>query len=234
MIAVKRERIRMSARRSRRSSVHRTRASGSVFRLSPGSLLLLIVALACIADAIPRESEALSASGSAAEGPPTSPVAAAIADLRKRSVGNDLARVEMDGKRLLAEVEVEAGQDSPEAIEVSDFLVEILMKIGRKPEAVVVGERALESAERIYPPGDLRLLTPLHRLGDALDYVSSFEESEAVYERALAIQEAALGKNHPSLTESLGRLAGSKAQLGDYATARVLRERNLSIVEKSL
>ena len=58
--------------------------------------------------------------------------------------------------------------------------------------------------------------------------------ARALYERALAIREKALGPEHPDTAKSLNNLAVLLQAQGDLAGARPLFERALAIYEKAL
>jgi tetratricopeptide (TPR) repeat protein len=59
-------------------------------------------------------------------------------------------------------------------------------------------------------------------------------EAEALYKRALAISEKALGPDHPEVAESLNNLAELYGAQGRYADAEPLYKRALAIREKAL
>ena len=54
------------------------------------------------------------------------------------------------------------------------------------------------------------------------------------YEHALALEEAALGSEHPHVAKLLHDLSNVTSQLGDHAKARALCERALAIEEATL
>ena len=70
----------------------------------------------------------------------------------------------------------------------------------------------------------------------ALNYVSraAYAEAEPLMRRALAIGEAGLGPDHPSVATSLGNLAGLLRATGRLAEAEPLYRRALAIGEASL
>ena len=61
-----------------------------------------------------------------------------------------------------------------------------------------------------------------------------YQEAIPIAKRALAIYEKALGKEHPSVATSLGKLAELYYSLGDYGKAEPLHKRALAICEKAL
>jgi len=61
-----------------------------------------------------------------------------------------------------------------------------------------------------------------------------YAQAELVYKRALAIEEKALGPDHPDLAKSLHNLALLYATQGQYAQAEPLYKRALAIMEKAL
>ncbi|MGZ3458885.1 MAG: CHAT domain-containing protein, partial [Archangium sp.] len=62
----------------------------------------------------------------------------------------------------------------------------------------------------------------------------NYARAEPLFERALAIWEAALGKNHPDVARTLNNLALLYANQGNYARAEPLYERALAIYEAAL
>ncbi len=64
--------------------------------------------------------------------------------------------------------------------------------------------------------------------------LAAYVKSRALFERALAIREEALGPEHPEVATSLNNLAGLLQDEGDLVGARPLYERALAIREKTL
>ncbi|CAN0519075.1 unnamed protein product, partial [Laminaria digitata] len=62
----------------------------------------------------------------------------------------------------------------------------------------------------------------------------NYAEAGPLYKRSLAIDEKALGPEHPSVATSLHNLAGLLKTQGNYAEAEPLYKRSLTIVEKAL
>ena len=61
-----------------------------------------------------------------------------------------------------------------------------------------------------------------------------YAEAEPLYKRALAIDEKALGPDHPDVATALNNLAGLYDDQGRYAEAEPLYKRALAIREKAL
>ncbi|CAN0202624.1 unnamed protein product, partial [Pylaiella littoralis] len=61
-----------------------------------------------------------------------------------------------------------------------------------------------------------------------------YAEAEALYERSQAINEKALGPDHPDLAATLHGRAGLLQKQGKYAEAEALYERCQEIKEKAL
>jgi tetratricopeptide (TPR) repeat protein len=82
--------------------------------------------------------------------------------------------------------------------------------------------------------GDAQGATLLNNLAGLLDRQGDYAAARPLYERALAINEQALGPQHPATAVSLNNLAGLLDRQGDYAAARPLYERALAINEQAL
>ena len=59
-------------------------------------------------------------------------------------------------------------------------------------------------------------------------------ELETLYKRQMAIQEKALGKDHPDVGRSLTGLAGVYVKMGNYADAEQLYTRAITIAERTV
>ncbi|CAN0535323.1 unnamed protein product, partial [Laminaria digitata] len=62
----------------------------------------------------------------------------------------------------------------------------------------------------------------------------NYAEAGPLYKRSLAIDEKALGPEHPNVATSLNNLAGLFETQGNYAEAGPLYKRSLAIDEKAL
>ena len=72
------------------------------------------------------------------------------------------------------------------------------------------------------------------RPGHVYKEQGKYAEAEALYKRALAIREKALGADHPDVAETLYNLAVVYRPQGKYADAEALYKRALAIREKAL
>ena len=64
--------------------------------------------------------------------------------------------------------------------------------------------------------------------------MGDYAKAEPLYQRALKIDEKALGPDHPDTATALNNLAGLYQSMGDYAKAEPLYQRALKIDEKAL
>jgi eukaryotic-like serine/threonine-protein kinase len=64
--------------------------------------------------------------------------------------------------------------------------------------------------------------------------MGSYDEAKTLLERALTIQERALGPEHPDLTRSMNELANVYEDLGEFEGAKALHERALALRERAL
>jgi len=100
--------------------------------------------------------------------------------------------------------------------------------------AIVVGQQALELAEKEFGKEDTVVALVLHRLGLYNDLSSNYAGAGPLYQSALAIRERLLGPEHPSVASSLNDLADLYVAQGKYAEAEPLFQRALAIREKVL
>jgi tetratricopeptide (TPR) repeat protein/predicted Ser/Thr protein kinase len=74
----------------------------------------------------------------------------------------------------------------------------------------------------------------LNSIGSVAFIEGKYEEARSLQERALAIEEKALGADHLEVASTLSSLAGVAWGEGKYAEARGYQERSLAITEKAL
>ncbi len=83
-------------------------------------------------------------------------------------------------------------------------------------------------------PTGLREAGRLHSLADVYSTAGEYVEARHIHERALALREAAVGPEHPSIGTELTFLADTYVATGDYAEATPLLERALRIQQAAL
>ncbi len=144
------------------------------------------------------------------------------------------AQAESTARGLLAEVEANAGPESPEAVDVLDALVESLwrQRKSKGPEVRGLAGRALGIRKALDPDDPLKARS-MNNLAVVLRDAGEYAEAKRVAEEALAIREEALGPDDPEVAESLGTLGTVLRITGDYAGARPLFERALGIDERA-
>jgi len=71
-----------------------------------------------------------------------------------------------------------------------------------------------------------------NELGYHLRMVAAYDGARAAYERALAIDEAVFGADHPKVAIRVNNLGGVLQALGDLAGARAAYERALAIFRR--
>ena len=76
--------------------------------------------------------------------------------------------------------------------------------------------------------------TDINHLGLILHDIGDLEGAHAAFERALAIDEAALGQDHPSVARDANNLAGVLKDMGDGFSAKEALTWALSIYTKAL
>lgn len=108
----------------------------------------------------------------------------------------------------------------------------VYQAIAQFKEAFTHLEDALTIAQEI---GDPQIhATALNNLAVLYLDIGRYAEAELLCKRALAIDEKALGKDHPDVARDLNNLAGLYRATGRYAEAEPLYLRALVIIEKAL
>ena len=78
------------------------------------------------------------------------------------------------------------------------------------------------------------MATPLNNLAQLLQATNRLAEAEPLMKRALAIDEKALGPEHPNVAAALNIMAVLCLQEGEYAKAEPLLLRSVAVNEKVL
>ena len=78
------------------------------------------------------------------------------------------------------------------------------------------------------------MATGVNNLGSVLHDLGDLPGAKAHYERALTIDEAAYGPDHPQVATDVNNLGGVLRDLGDLAGARACLERALAIYRQFL
>jgi hypothetical protein len=158
--------------------------------------------------------EARAAYGQAAQ---QAAAAGAASTRRVRARKAEAAAALLMGQPALAEAsyraalkELKAG--SAAARELARALAQIAAVVavqGRAEEAAALYRQCVEEHERAGPPYDSELPARLMDLGQLELARRRFPEAEKAYARALALREAAAGREHPSLAPLLQDLAAA-------------------------
>ncbi|GAB4050225.1 FxSxx-COOH system tetratricopeptide repeat protein [Catellatospora paridis] len=150
-------------------------------------------------------------------------------------VGDDRVRVH----RLVGEVTrhqlAEHGSDLPErwAGLAVDLLVQLTPERPWEPSAwpVMVDLASHVAAATDLAPAAANTATVLGRLGQYLEIRAEYAAARAHQQRALAIEEAVHGADHPEVARTLGNLGNVEQNLGNLAAARAHQQRALTIEE---
>jgi CHAT domain-containing protein len=110
----------------------------------------------------------------------------------------------------------------------------ILFRAGKYDEAVTVGARALDAAEKVLGTDHVYVAYLLDGLGNKQRAKGDYAKAEASLQRALAIDEKALGPEHPQSVGSLAALGLVYDSEGDYGKAGRTLQRALEITERTL
>lgn len=92
---------------------------------------------------------------------------------------------------------------------------------------------AQTAVEKAGDQGGVREAARVAYLGNLHDRMGEYEQARQYHERAVELDEAALGPHHPMLAASLGSLGNTLYRLGENERARAVLERALSINAKA-
>lgn len=132
----------------------------------------------------------------------------------------------------------------PEHLKCARSLVavaELLLKLERPAEARPLLDRALTTLEGVLGPVSADAALALTQLGHLERHAGDFAEAEARYQRALEIDQAALGKDHRALAADYRNIAEARLRLGDLDGAldaarrgEEVRRKDLALTAKTL
>jgi eukaryotic-like serine/threonine-protein kinase len=128
----------------------------------------------------------------------------------------------------------EAGAAEVATVAAQKLVFTVGVRLARHTEAFRWSRLAEVTLVSLPDVAQLRKATHLANLAGVHDSTGSYAEAKALHERALAIEERALGPEHPSVATSLNNLALVHRATGSYAEAKALQERALGIRERAL
>jgi CHAT domain-containing protein/tetratricopeptide (TPR) repeat protein len=136
-------------------------------------------------------------------------------------------------ERVLGIYQKRLGDGHPNVGFVHHNLATILLDLGEAAGARLIAERARRARGRD-PAARAALTASLNPLIGGTPPPGALEAARALFERALAIKEAALGPVHPSVAVTLTSLATVLGRLKRWEAAGVHYERALAIRERAL
>jgi tetratricopeptide (TPR) repeat protein len=159
----------------------------------------------------------------------TDPYEAGLAALYERNYPKATAALEDSLKQRKQKLETDqklVNQDQKGVADAAFFLGQSLFAQGRYRESAESYEEC-----RIYRPNDASVL---NNLALSLEAAADYNAAEPLARQALAIDEKALGPDHPVVAINLSVLGSLQQAKGDYAAAEPLLRRALAIDEKAL
>jgi tetratricopeptide (TPR) repeat protein len=125
------------------------------------------------------------------------------------------------------------GPDHPDTIESLNNTGVALARAGRMGEALAAHEEALRRCERAFIAPHRQLAVTCNALAVKLDRDEATRgRAAALYVRALAAAEAALGPEHPMVATLLSNVGTGRLNAGDVDAARPLLERAVELHER--
>jgi CHAT domain-containing protein len=110
----------------------------------------------------------------------------------------------------------------------------VLFRAGKYDEAVSVGVRALDAAEKVLGTDHVYVAYLLNALGKKQRAKGDYAKAETSFQRALAIDEKALGSEHPQTVESLAELGLIYERKEEYGKAGPMLQQALEVTERTL
>ncbi len=117
--------------------------------------------------------------------------------------------------------------------EILDHKTGMLLGQGYHEEALRVGRKSLELAERAYGPGHLEVIRCLQKLGDIYFDLDELDEANTEFERALRIAAQVLPDDEVTLTRLYLRMAALSERRGQTQHASYYYDRVVNTLEQS-
>jgi tetratricopeptide (TPR) repeat protein len=129
--------------------------------------------------------------------------------------------------------EAALGPDAQDTLESLNNAGVALGRLNRADVAIAAHEEALRRCERAYAEPTRQLAVTCNALAVKLDRdPATRPRAEALYDRALAAAEAALGPDHPMVATLTSNIGTGRLNAGDVAGAKPLLERALVMHER--
>ena len=144
------------------------------------------------------------------------------------------------------------GAENPQTLTSQSNLGNVLFLQGKVAAAETLHRKVLAAREKVLGPAHPDTATSLNNLANTLQQQDKdtqlspsaqraarapgaiASEVESLYRRAVAIQERALGPDHPALANTLANLGTLLDQRGKYSESEPLQRRAVDIFEKTL
>jgi tetratricopeptide (TPR) repeat protein len=91
--------------------------------------------------------------------------------------------------------------------EIMDHKVALLLSTGNHEEAVRLGRKSIETAERAFGPGDREVLRALLKMGDVYRELGHLDDAKIEFERAVKMARQASPDDHEMIARLFTRLA---------------------------
>jgi tetratricopeptide (TPR) repeat protein len=159
----------------------------------------------------------------------TDPYEAGLAALYERNYPKAISALHNSLEQREQKLEVDqktVTEDQRNVADAAFFLGQSLYEEGQYHESVEAYKKSL-----VYRPDDP---TVLNNLAESLEDAGDYDAAEALFRRALAINEKTLGPDHPRVAGGLDNLAELLQAKGNFGAAEPLARRALAIDERTL
>lgn len=99
--------------------------------------------------------------------------------------------------------------------EIMDHKVALLLSTGQHEEAVRLGRKSVETAERAFGPGDREVLRALLKMGDVYRELGHLEDAKIEFERAVKMARQVAPDDHEMIARLFTRLASLSELRGE-------------------
>lgn len=115
--------------------------------------------------------------------------------------------------------------------EIMDHKVALLLSTGQHEEAVRLGRKSIETAERAFGPGDREVLRALLKMGDVYRELNLLEDAKIEFERAVKMARQVSPDDHEMIARLFMRLAALHEIRGERKFAIYYYEQAMADLE---
>jgi len=123
--------------------------------------------------------------------------------------------------------------DAASILRTSNILINSLMMLERRPDALAIGKQALAIGTAAFGPDDPRLAGALESMGTIAKAQENYSEAQDYFERALAIKQRSPNMSPPEIAMALDDLGDLYGLQGRFDDGEKLLKQGLAVLDQA-